>query len=50
VKIQRQKTVKTVEALMRAFDDLQLLVPKPTEHGDVITECKRLLRIAKGWK
>ena len=49
VKIQRQKTVKTVEALMRAFDDLQLLVPKEV-HEATITCCKGLLATAKGWK
>lgn len=46
---QRSKTVKTVEALMRAFDDLHLLLPR-SEHGDVITQCKSLLKTAKAWK
>jgi len=46
---QRQKTVKTVEALMRAFDTLQEMLARP-EHGEAIDDCKRLLRIAKQWK
>jgi len=46
---QRQKTVKTVEALMRTFDDLQLLLAKPG-HSEVISDCKRLLTMAKAWK
>jgi hypothetical protein len=47
--IQRSKTVKTVEALMRAFDDLQAMRAKP-EHGGAIDGCKALLRTAKAWK
>lgn len=46
---QRQKTVKTVEALMRAFDDLNLLKSR-SEHGKAIETCKGLLDTAKGWK
>ena len=46
---QRQKTVKTVEALMRAFDDLQCMKARP-EHEEAIKLCKRLLKLAKGWK
>lgn len=49
LKIQRQKTVKTVEALMRAFDDLQVMQARP-EHADVIRTCKALLKTAKEWK
>jgi hypothetical protein len=66
LKTQRQKTVKTVEALMRAFDDLQEMWARP-EHGGatkwtaeevhatladmgVISACKGLLKIARGWK
>jgi len=49
IKTQRQKTVKTVEALMRAFDDLQTMMARPY-HADAITACKVLLKIAKGWK
>jgi hypothetical protein len=47
--IQRSKTVKTVEALLRAFDDLQEMVAKP-EHDEAIEGCKRLLKLAKAWK
>jgi hypothetical protein len=46
---QRQKTIKTVEALMRAFDDLQDLRPG-NRHQESIDGCKALLRIAREWK
>jgi len=46
---QRQKTVKTAEALLRAFDDLNLLKAR-SEHGEAIKNCKGLLGTAKGWK
>ena len=49
LKTQRSKTVKTVEALMRAFDDLQCMLAKP-EHDKTIKTCKGLLEIARGWK
>jgi len=48
LKTQRQKTVKTAEALMRAFDDLQCMKARK-EHAKVIVDCKGLLKIAKGW-
>ncbi len=48
VENQRAKTVKTVEALMRAFDDLQLLSPYAA-HDSAIRRCKELLTVAKGW-
>ena len=66
IKTQRQKTVKTVEALIRAFDDLHGMKARE-EHGgatrwladDVLTTvkdmgaiaaCKGLLKIAKAWR
>ena len=49
VATQRAKTVKTAEALQRAFDDLNLLLPKK-EHKQAVTGCKELLRTARGWK
>lgn len=49
-KIQRAKTVKTVEALMRAFDDLQLLIPLSRVHDEALAGCKVLLKLAKGWQ
>ncbi len=66
IKTQRQKTVKTAEALMRAFDDLQAMKARG-EHGGsakwtaddalatvkdmgVIQACKGLLKLARGWK
>lgn len=49
VKTQRSKTVKTAEALMRAFDDLHDMRPNG-KHDQAIAGCKTLLSIAKGWK
>lgn len=46
---QRSKTVKTVEALMRAFDDLQRL-RKHKAHAGAIAACKNLLQTAKNWQ
>ncbi len=50
IKTQRQKTVKTVEALIRAFDDLQMLKSDNAQHATVIETCKVLLHAAKEWK
>jgi len=47
-KIQRSKTIKTVEAAMRAFDDLNRL-RKNRNHDAAISECKSLLWKAKSW-
>jgi len=49
ISTQRQKTVKTAEALMRAFDDLNALLAKP-EHVEAIASCKFLLKTARAWK
>ena len=49
LKTQRQKTLKTIDALMRAFDDLQCMLARP-EHDDVISLCKSLLAVARAWK
>ena len=46
---QRSKTVKTAEALMRAFDDLNMLLAKP-EHTEAVASCKFLLKTARAWK
>ena len=48
-KIQRSKTIKTVEALMRAFDDLNGMHTSHKSHRDAITSCKVLLQTAKDW-
>lgn len=48
VKLQRSKTVKTAEALLRAFDDLQAMLPKP-EHKQAVAGCKSLMKMAKDW-
>lgn len=50
VATQRAKTVKTAEALMRAFDDLNLLAAKPKEHANAIVTCKILRKEAGAWK
>ena len=49
IKTQRQKTVKTAEALMRAFDDLQTMRAR-AEYSEAIKTCKGLIKTAKGWK
>lgn len=48
--IQRSKTIKTAEALMRAFDDLHHLLAKSREHANAIATCKILLKTAREWK
>lgn len=48
INTQRQKAVKTVEALMRSIDDLQAMKARP-EHEEAIRLCKQLLAIAKAW-
>jgi len=50
VNTQRQKTVKTIEALMRAFDDLHLLLARPDDHKYAVDSCKALLKTARAWK
>ena len=49
LKIQRQKTVKTAEALMRAFDDLELMHAKGEVHKKAIALCKWMVVTAKEW-
>lgn len=46
---QRSKTVKTIEAAMRAFSDLHRLVPRPDDLDWSLTTCKSLLRGARNW-
>jgi hypothetical protein len=46
----RSKTVKTLEAAMRAFDDLNRLCPKAGTHKQSIELCKTLLKSAQSWK
>lgn len=46
--IQRAKTVKTIEALMRAFDDLNGIRPSMA-HKAALTACKGLLERARNW-
>lgn len=48
-KTQRSKTIKTAEALMRAFDDLETL-RQGKEHGYAIAKCEELIVIAREWK
>ncbi len=49
IKTQKSKTVKTCEALLRAFDDLQTMKARP-EYDEAILRTKQLLAIARGWK
>lgn len=49
IKDQRSKTVKTGEALMRAFDDLQGMIPN-SKHKATIDSCKALIQTAKDWR
>ena len=46
----RSKTIKTAEALMRAFDDLNLLASHPKEHANAILQCKFLIKEARDWR
>jgi len=48
-KIQRSKTIKTAEALVRAFDDLNR-IRKSSVHEMTISECQALIVRAKNWK
>lgn len=49
VKDKRARTIKTCEALMREFDDLNRMVPRQ-EHVEAIASCKFLLKTARAWK
>ena len=49
LKTQKSKTVKTAEALLRAFDDLQTMKARP-EYDEAILRTKQLVAIARGWK
>jgi hypothetical protein len=48
-KVQRSKTIKTAEALLRAFDDLQELKFKGVVHANAIDAVKKLIATAKEW-
>jgi hypothetical protein len=50
VATQRQKTVKTAEALIREFDELNRLAPTTKGIVDALEACKRMLELARGWK
>jgi hypothetical protein len=45
----RAKTIKTVEALMRCLDDLNIIIPKAGSHKQSIDLCKSILKTAKSW-
>lgn len=47
--VQRSKTVKTAEALLRAFDDLQALSPN-SNHKPAIKGCATMVKMARAWK
>lgn len=48
-RVQRSKTIKTAEALLRAFDDLQELKVKRFVHANAIEAVKKLIATAKEW-
>lgn len=48
INTQRQKTVKTAEALTRAFDDLQAMKSN-SEYEEIIKLCKSLVKKAREW-
>lgn len=48
-KTQRAKTIKTAEALLRAFDDLQELKSRKGIHSNAIETVKKLIATAKEW-
>jgi len=45
----RRKTIKTIEALERCFDDLDTMLSNP-EHAKALTMCRELRVIAREWK
>jgi histone H3/H4 len=47
--IKRKKTVKTLEAAMREFDDLQTM-KACREYKEIIEQIKLLIKMAKEWK
>ena len=49
IKTQRAKTINTVDALMRALDDLQMLCPNSNHENSILT-CKALREFVGGWK
>lgn len=49
VDTQRAKLIKTLEAAMRAVDDLQGMLSKPW-HKEFITKNKELITLARKWK
>jgi ribosomal protein L37AE/L43A len=49
IKDQRSKTVKTAEALLREFDDLNVICPNKN-HTEAIRLTKAGLKLAKEWK
>lgn len=48
-RLQKAKAVKTVEALMRAIDDLNDLKRRRNEHQQAIDACKSILESARNW-
>ncbi len=50
IKTQRQKSRKTVEALMRAIADLHHLKPSPVRCAKAIKDCKRILAALNDWE
>jgi len=49
IRLQRSKTVNTCEALLRAIDDLHLLLPRRQKQDVCIDQAKRILEVVRSW-
>jgi len=49
IRLQRSKTVNTCEALLRAIDDLHLLLPRRQKQNVCIDQAKRILEVVRSW-
>jgi len=49
-RLQRSKTIKTCESLLRAIDDLHTLLPRRQNQGVCIDQTKRILEVVRNWK
>jgi len=49
IRLQRSKTIKTCEALLRAIDDLHLMLPRRQKQDVCIDQTKRILEVLRSW-
>lgn len=49
IRLQRSKTIKTCEALLRAIDDLHLMLPRRQKQDVCIDQAKRILEVLRSW-